>query len=358
MPSLLFGTLGIGMTFLIGRRLFRSSTALIAAWLHAGNGFLIDLEAGRRAGDHVDALFIFLVELGVLFAVIIAGRWKSAALCGIVTGLAVLTKWASALIILPLWILNRGSGRSIFPTLSAATLLILLTLAISFPWQRSIEIRFPDETAWEQEYNLRHLSEVLEGHGGGPLTHVIRMGRYYGELVYVAILYLFVSIIRDRRSKPLQLLTFWITIPYLIFSIAATKMPGYVMMSAPAVFLAVARIITSLQSLKTRRWRRLAPVLVAAMLLLPLRYGIERVKPMAGPEEQSREWAKRYRLIDERTGGGPIVLFGMDRPIEAMFYSSAVAYSRDPRPELVSDLRRRGYRVLVTESDGESFSEP
>jgi hypothetical protein len=36
---------------------------------------------------------------------------------------------------------------------------------------------------------------------------------------------------------PLRLLALWVTIPYAVFSFTATKMPSYVAVAAPAVFL-------------------------------------------------------------------------------------------------------------------------
>jgi len=63
-PSVLLSTAGVALTFFIAASLVSTRVALLAAGVHAVNGFLIALAAGRRVADHVDTALVFFVQLG------------------------------------------------------------------------------------------------------------------------------------------------------------------------------------------------------------------------------------------------------------------------------------------------------
>ena len=84
---------------------FNKLTAFIAAALFSVNGLIIEITAGRVATDHIDLFFMILIEIAVL-VVLLTIRKKTyyfTALIGVLIGLAVLTKWLAAYIILPIW---------------------------------------------------------------------------------------------------------------------------------------------------------------------------------------------------------------------------------------------------------------
>lgn len=66
LPSLIYSTVSIFFTYLIGKKLFDEKTGLCAALLQAVNGYVIELCAGRAATDHVDTLFMFLIQGSIL----------------------------------------------------------------------------------------------------------------------------------------------------------------------------------------------------------------------------------------------------------------------------------------------------
>ena len=105
LPSILFSTAAVLATYAIGYLLISAPVGLVAAAFHAVHGFSVDLSAGRRATDHVDTLLIFLVEIGILLALVAASRRPrtAGAVLGIAVGLAYLTKSLPALLILPIW---------------------------------------------------------------------------------------------------------------------------------------------------------------------------------------------------------------------------------------------------------------
>ncbi|HDS07683.1 MAG TPA: phospholipid carrier-dependent glycosyltransferase, partial [Bacteroides sp.] len=139
LPSILLTTLGIWITFAIGRILFNRRTGFIAAFLYSIHGLIIELAAGRVATDHVDVYFLFFIQLAILFAILFAGNkniWMNI-LCGISMGLAVLSKWLPALIVIPIWLLMVvDSGRfTLREILMYFSLLCIVAVAVFLPWQ-------------------------------------------------------------------------------------------------------------------------------------------------------------------------------------------------------------------------------
>lgn len=102
-PSVVLSTLSVLLTFLIARQLLTTRVALLAAGIHAVNGFLIALAAGRRVADHVDTALIFFVELGVCLAIVFSRsrRWGWLVLAGASVGAGLLTKTWPALVVVP-----------------------------------------------------------------------------------------------------------------------------------------------------------------------------------------------------------------------------------------------------------------
>ena len=86
LPSLLVSTLSVLTTYAIGYLLISPPVGLVAAAFHAVHGFSVDLSAGRRATDHVDTLLIFIVETGLLLALLAPRKRPRAA--GAVLGVA------------------------------------------------------------------------------------------------------------------------------------------------------------------------------------------------------------------------------------------------------------------------------
>lgn len=367
LPSLLFGTLSIALTFLIGRRLFGDGVALLAAALHAANGLLLDLGSGRMATDHPDTLLIFFVTLGAYLALRAAepgsrrsGAWLAA--LGACTGLAILTKWMVAMIIPALWVVlawRTISGRRL-----AARLAIVLgaAAAVAAPWNVYIWRAFPREAAWESHYNLLHVLEPLGGHGKPAWWYLRRVARDFGEAIYIPIAWFLVAREARRLGRSRVFLLVWFLTPYAVFSISATKMPGYVAIASPALFLITALFCASVvraardtlgasAAAATRR-ARVARVAASLLLLLilgsPARYTIERLR-ISPKRERTRAWAEALRALDTRFPDRRTVLFNCARPIEAMFYSSHIAYAKIPTADEVASLEARGYRAVVLE---------
>jgi 4-amino-4-deoxy-L-arabinose transferase len=353
LPSVLLSALSILLTYDLGRRLFGSGTGLLAAGLHAIHGYLIALAAGRVPVDHIDCALIAVVELGVWLAVAGAGKRGVSLAVGVVTGLAVLTKWLPGLLIVPVWlavVLVREKPREIRALAGIAgraLLLLAAATAIALPWTLYTRAAFPREAAWEAAYNAQHFTVPVEDLTGSPLFYLQNLPHYFGGLIYLPLAWLVWRLAKRQEVESLAPIAVWIFVPFFVFSLAATKMTAYVFTAGPALLLVSARFWTWLAALpKPAGGRWLRGTVLALLLLWPLLATVERVKPW--PDyERSPAWAREIKALPARLGPGRVVLFNLEHPLEAMFYTSYVAYRKPPTLEQARLLRAAGWRVVA-----------
>lgn len=348
-PSILFSSLGIFLTFFIAKHFFDDKIALLASFFYAINGLLIDLAAGHQPTDHPDTLFIFFVELGIFFSVYYLHRPSSAGLflVGVATGFSVLTKWLPGLLVIAvllLLLLHKESWKR-------ATLHCLVVFAIAFivfiPWQIYIYTAFPQEAAWESYFNYRHLFEPLDGHDGTVFYQLAMMPRVFGELIYIPLLLFFYTLYKKQLSADKLVLVLWFALPYLFFSFVATKMPGYVMISAPPIFIMLSWAFWAINEKKKKPKYRIATMfLLALLLVLPIRYSIERVKPFES-KERHPAWTKELQKLENKVGASKAAVFNIEHYIEAMFYAKVSAYPFIPDQKQIDKAVGRGFKVFI-----------
>jgi 4-amino-4-deoxy-L-arabinose transferase-like glycosyltransferase len=83
---------------------------------------------------------------------------------------------------------------------------------------------------------LEHATKVYDQ--GGPWYFYLNKIRInYGEGIYVYLILSIVFLYYNRKEPKVVLLITWIAIPIAIFSMSETKMPGYILITAPAFFI-------------------------------------------------------------------------------------------------------------------------
>jgi 4-amino-4-deoxy-L-arabinose transferase-like glycosyltransferase len=354
LPSLLWSTASVLATFGIGWLMFSPPIGLAAAAFQAVNGFLVDLASGRRASDHVDTLLIFLVEVTILAALLAEKRkprWVGIAL-GVGCGLAWLTKSLAGLFVLPIWFLIRVPYSTRIVLLRQAGVAIPIALTLVMPWTLYAWMVFPVEAQHEADYALRHITEELEGQGGPPWTFIVEMPRYFSELIYLPIILGIASVVRHSAPMARQAMLMWIALPYLVFSLMATKMPAYVMVAAPALFLIQGELwIEVYRRFKARTDTSRTLLLGFALVVLAFLPARHLLNP-SGPLESKGDprWASDLRDLNATIGPGSAVLFNVQTPIEAMFYTPYVAYDFEATATQIAMLSARGYRVYRYEA--------
>jgi 4-amino-4-deoxy-L-arabinose transferase len=352
LPSLALSAASTYAAYRIGLAFRGHAIGLVTAFLYSTNAFLVLLAAGWFATDHVDTALVSFVTLAVAAGVATPPRRASFVAAGLLSGLALLSKGLPGLLALPvvgLW----HSGDAPTRRLAGLTGLALAAcVVVAAPWWLYTNAAFPAEAAWERAYDLRHLTEPLEGHRGSVLYHAARMPKIFGELVYRPMLFWLGRLARGPRDPKAVAVTAWIVVPYAVFSLATSKMPAYVMVAAPAVSLVVATacawLLDEWRGSARRRW--IVGLGLAALLGLPMRILLNDLRLFREHERQPA-WAAELEQLGSRLAGQRAVIIGSPRPIETMFYTAQVAYERVPDRPTVESLQERGYRVLVYESE-------
>ncbi len=348
-PSILLSTLAILLTFLIAKHFFDHRIALLSAFLHSIHGYTIEITGGRTTTDHIDLFFMVLIELGIYCAIISSKHFSKkryVVLTGVVMGLAILTKWLPALIIIGFWgILNLTKPNIEWPTLIRdGCILLFCCLVIALPWQLYIYQAFPLEAVYESNYNTRHLFEGLEGHDHPFLYHFNKIRITYGELIYIPLLWFVIIIFKRKRWKLLPLFA-WLFVPLIFFSFAQTKLAAYTLFTAPVFFILTAYFwrFLYMKLLLDRKNPWLIKLMLFLLIALPIRYSFERIKPFSD-KERHPQWVADIEKLEE---GENIVYFGIDRPIEAMFYKDIIAYRSIPDNSILKSLNKRGYHIFI-----------
>jgi hypothetical protein len=362
LPSVVLSTLCVFLTYATGRRLAGPRVALLAAAFQAVNGLLVSLASGRRVADHVDTALITCVQTGMLALISGAqnGRLRrSAWLAGAAMGAGLLAKSAPALVIgvvaCALWAKTPGwrqAGPLVARLLGGAAL-------VAGPWTLYTWVIYPAEAARAQAYLLQHIFRVVEGHSGGVWSYLLAMPRLYGELVFLSLVWL--AIVAWRTTPSWRLVGWWLAVPYVVFSLMATKLTAFVAIAAPAVFLVEAGAWMWLRdrvpSIRAKSARSAAVVLLALGAALPARYLLEP----AGPFERRDRFpasTRQLQELDAIIAGPRAVIFNAPKPFELMFYSRHVAYARLPGDDDVRRLRESGIRVFIFRRPGESLAVP
>jgi 4-amino-4-deoxy-L-arabinose transferase-like glycosyltransferase len=366
LPSLVFSTLIILVTFLLGRHFFDEKTGLLAAFFMAINGLVIEIGSGRIATDHFDILFLCFIEIAVLFAAYNArrGHLFYALLSGAFLGFAILTKWLPALIVLPihlLLLLKEGHPRRRIALHTGLS--FLAALLISVPWQVYILQQFPDEARWEYYHHWLHIATPLDGQPDDGWFHYLNTIRIkFSEIIYIPLAYLLYRLYRSGwRDLKFLALSVWIFIPILFFSFARTKMSGYILFICPALFLVTADFFFVLKdgllpAVRKPLLRGLSILFLAAVILLPLRYCFERTLFGLGAPRTDPH-SERYKSLSFPAGEKTVVL-NVAEPIEFMFYHECSAYAATELHETETKrLREQGYRILFLDASGTRLEE-
>ena len=354
LPSIILSSAGIWLIYRIGKYFFGRKTGFLSAFLFSINGLIIEMTGGRVATDHVDIFFMFFILLAVFLTTLYAERRKTifTVLTGISTGAAILSKWMPALIILPVWILIvTDNGNIRLKQLMLQFLLLVVTIVIVFlPWQLYIYKEFPLEANWEAEFNLMHFTEVLDGRSGPFYYYLDRIRINYGELIYLPLVWFIIETVRNYRNRNRIALCIWFLIPLVFFSMAKTKMQGYILFTSPALFIMTSEFYYFLLGkMKSVKHKWIIYTVLALLLILPVRYCIERAKPF-NYRERNPEWVAELRSLNsEHIEKGVLLNYG--NPVEAMFYTDMTAYSSIPEKDKIVGWVDDGYTVIINDRD-------
>lgn len=354
LPSVLLSTLLVYLVFYIGRFFYSARVGFIAAFLASIHGLIIELSAGRVTTDHIDVFFLFFITLGMFFSIrfVETNRNRFLVLIALSTAMAVLCKWLPALVVFAFFaILMLYSKPFSWANLIKKLALVLgLIVLFALPWQIYIHYQFPLEAKWEQEYNLRHFWEVIEGHSGPFYYHLDKIRMLFGELVYLPLLWFTFQSIKKWRTRKANALLLFFMLPLVFFSLATSKMQGYTLPVASVIFIATALFVDFLWRFRNRwKFRGLTLLVLFLMLLLPIRYSFERMKlhnGMANAHPNAIIPKSLMKQLPKKS-----IVFGVEDPISFMFYTKAIAYDVEMPNTMKKSLNDDGYQLFNLEGD-------
>ena len=348
LPSIILSTLAILLTYYIGYYIFNREVGLLAAFFQATNFYILQLASGILATDHIDTIFQFFVELGILLSIIYIKNENNKIIpfLGITTGLAVLTKWLPGLIIFPI-LVTLLFKKDHWKTISKKVLFVaIISVSVFLPWQIYIHYYFPKEAAFESIYNLKHIFEALEGHSGTIFYHIKKLGEFYSPLIYLGLTWFFLRVYR-QKDPYLFAMAVWLLIPYIFFSLVATKMPAYIMISAPIIFLAQALFWFDLKENNLKiELKYVTNILLALILIFPTIQTSYRILQKLG-EDRNPKWVNMRKNLNNKMGASDYVVFNDNQFIETMFYSSYTAYPFIPSNHQIHQLTEKGYKIIL-----------
>jgi 4-amino-4-deoxy-L-arabinose transferase len=352
LPSLFMSLIGIKLVYDVASFYFDRKTAFLTAFLFSTHGLIIELAAGGAATDHTDISFLFFILLSIWCGVryIITQRTIFTLYTGISLGCALLSKWLPAFIVIVVLLPLMHKKESYKNTIKQCAVITLSAIIVFLPWQLYILSVFPAEAAYEYRAIYNHISHGYEGNTGGLLYHFDMLRMVYGELIYIPLIWFTYTSIKQRPDSKRISLLLWFWGIYLFFSFAATKMQAYTLPAAPVVFMITAYAFYQFLAYASQKqiiYKRFVQFICIALLALPLRYSIERIKPFENHLEIPGWMASINELKQSPHNTPKTVIFNSQHPIETMFHTQCIAYSHIPDSATITTLTLKGYSIKI-----------
>jgi len=305
LPSAIMSLITVYFVFSVAKRLLNKYIAFFACIFLIFSSFVLDLLSGYHHTDHNDIAFIFYVTASFWAWVNYATNNRknlNLVLIAIFSAAAVLTKWLPGFLIFGIWfiwvVLDKEQNRNIQSYLKLFYSFII-SVALVLPWNLYAFLNFP------AEYNLTflkkadHFFNVIEDHDGGFWYHWNILDEIYFKsakvLIIPALIVLFKSIKYSKLRIPI--LSFFV-IPFVFYSIAATKMPAFTLMASIVAYLAFGTLVfKALLFYKVRRKKNLIfSKIVVLSLLSGLIYHVFDIEKI---QLHHTAWKNDYALSRE-----------------------------------------------------------
>jgi hypothetical protein len=355
--------------FRLGSIMVNRKSGFYGAVLFSVSFFCLELCSGVMSMEHNDAAFLFYTTASIWawaeFQVSKKRYWLF--LVGLFSGMAVLVKWLTGLLVFSGWglaILFRNKERKRFGAWLEMSFSFLICLLTFLPWQFYITFRFPQESKYEYAYNTRHIFEPVEGHDGSAWFHLENLTNLYNPVIACLLPLALIFLFRQLKTTYFRVAGFtFIGFAYLFFSVVvATKLPSYVFIVAPYLFLALGALLAGLET-SLEKWIRknmLLQMLTGIALLLTGYFALNFSRIWDGHFNYSYYGIENYRearikntevykRLPARFWGEPYVVFNCKKSehIEAMFFSGLAVYDFIPKQEEVISLQGKKVKIAV-----------
>ena len=352
LPSIVLSTIGIYLTYYIFKYLYGKREALLAAFFYSISGFIIEITVARVPTDHVDLFFLFFTELSIFFVILYlkTGKRYIHILIGLGIGCAILCKWLPALIVVPIWFILVWKKDTIKDIVINLFIILFFTLIVFLPWQIYIYSAFPKETIFENQQYFNRFFKVLDGRGGNLFYYLENVQRNVNVFVYISIIWFIFITIKRKKEEKYWAVVVWFLLPYIFFSILATKMQGYVLFVVPALFIMISHFFWEMvDKINKIKYSLLLKLLLAGILIYPVYYSVNRINPFR-IIDRSPSWVSDLKKLNERIPEKNTVIFNVEHNIEGMFYTDFIMYKQLPSLQDIKDIRGKGYNIYLYDS--------
>ena len=242
LPSVAAAVWMVGVTALVGARLFGGAVGLHAGFVLGlsvlpfayGRGASMDMLLAATTTTAIGLLGLRLLGIAGSFAIPAAA---------VFIGLATLAKGPVGLLLPALvvgsHVLLTRQWRLVRACLSPVALLLFVVVAM--PWHLAIWLdqgqRFVD--VYLLNHNLQRFTSTIHNHPGAPWYYVpvILVGLFpWTGFVLPAL-----ATARQDRSRAETWMLSWLALPFLFFSLAGSKLPGYVLPCLPPLAILMGR---------------------------------------------------------------------------------------------------------------------
>jgi 4-amino-4-deoxy-L-arabinose transferase-like glycosyltransferase len=374
LPSVILGALMVFMIYQIGNYWFKNTTiGFTAAFIYTFSYYQLELTSGSFSLDHNDLIFTCYVTASIwAFTQYLKNNFTLswALAIGVLVGCAVLNKWLTGFIIFGGWGLYLIFSNNSVPNVKKYGHLLLSALVaciVFIPWQLYILKNFLLESAYEFEFNRKHIFEVLQGHTGSVFYHLKFMNTAYGKyLIPFSIIGIFYAFKQNKMDKILSFsMLIMILTVYAFFSIIVkTKMPAFVYpVSSLIIILMASGLFNSLALISNYILKDNLPQLVKKIALstFVLLLGIYSLKPWEIAKTRSISNQTRnakinntqiYKSIsDEITQKYVIINCKTFEDTEMMFHQKSNAFHWFPEQRVLDSLHNKGYQFAAFKSN-------
>ncbi len=368
-PSvLLFGFLSVA-TYDIGRIAFDRRAGFISALLITHAAYLLLLVSGNQGIDHNDLAFVAYTTFSVwaFFHFLNSNLRKWLIWIGIFAGCAILTKWLTGLLVfLPfgVWVLSSLRRKEFVVRLRSALLAFGVCLLVVLPWHIYTFIRFPKLAASEMQYNALHFSVPVEGHSGNFLYYYDGLSDLFFhrfDFLLVLVISLLIVGIRHYTNRFLAYMLLMIAFIFCFFSLAATKMPSFIVPAVPFVLVIIGGGISTLASFFSRRAVAVSVTVIATCILTNWMLHIRLVDNRLGISDTHEPGFQNYALqlkayaAEHSLHNRKSLVFGFDGSaypqIAWMYYEDDIVYPFYPSLEQLREMQHKGYTISLHESE-------
>jgi hypothetical protein len=372
MPSAICFTFCVFCVYRIGINFFSKRTAFYGAFLFSACYYFNELTAGAIATDHNDVVFTTYVTAS-LWA--LSEHLKNPAsrkwiiMIGVFAGLSVLTKWLVGLLVFSGWffylIMEDPKGIFQFKKYKALLLSFIISIIVFLPWQLFIFSAYPREAAFEFEFAAKHFSEALEGHTGNRWFYYDNISRVWGRVALVFFLPGLILLYRYSQKRIFYFTAlFYIILVFSFFTVAATKMPGFVLIVSSFVFLGFGAIAETFYNfLSAERYKILKAGFVAAVFTSGvLSIDIELLQQkhtfwkkdlfLYYNRKYQTEWKETSENLKNYLPDDNYLVFncGAYNEIKLMFYSDYLGYYGLPNKEQINIAKQKGYKIAILDN--------